>query len=53
MAGIMPTVMMFAQSSPGISHCKEEDTKVAHLDQSIRAFLRLAEKTVAHVAGQR
>ena len=50
LAAVMPTVMVFAQSSPGISHCKEEDTKVAHLDKSIRAFLRLAELTVEEVA---
>jgi allantoate deiminase len=51
MAGIMPTVMMFAQSSPGISHTKLEDTPIPHLDKSIRAFQLLVEKTVAHVAG--
>ncbi len=49
MAPLMPTVMMFAQSSPGISHCKEEDTPLPHLDTSIRAFLKLAERTVEHV----
>lgn len=46
----MPTVMMFAQSSPGISHCKEEDTPIEHLEPSIRAFLLLVEKTISHVA---
>ncbi len=51
MAGIMPTVMVFAQSSPGISHTRLEDTPIPHLDKSIRAFLRLVEKTVDHVAG--
>lgn len=50
MAAILPTVMVFAQSSPGISHCKEEDTPTPHLDKSIRAFLSLVEKTVAHVS---
>ena len=50
MAAVMPTVMVFAQSSPGISHCKEENTPAQHLDTSIRAFLRLVEYTVAHVA---
>ncbi len=45
----MPVVMLFAQSARGLSHCKEEDTPLEHLDQTIRAFLRLAEKTVAHV----
>jgi N-carbamoyl-L-amino-acid hydrolase len=47
----MPVVMMFAYSSNGLSHCKEEDTPEPHLLKTIRAFLRLVEKTVAHVAG--
>jgi len=46
----MPVVMMFACSSNGLSHCKEEDTPEPHLEKSIRAYLRLVEKTVAHVA---
>jgi N-carbamoyl-L-amino-acid hydrolase len=46
----MPVVMMFAYSSNGLSHCKEEDTPEAHLATTIRAFLRLVDKTVAHVA---
>ena len=48
----MPVVMMFAYSSNGLSHCKEEDTPVQHLEKSIRAYLRLVEKTIAHVATQ-
>jgi allantoate deiminase len=47
----MPVVMMFTYSSRGLSHCKEEDTPEAHLEKSIRAYLRLVEKTIAHVAG--
>ncbi|MDP2319117.1 MAG: Zn-dependent hydrolase [Acidobacteriota bacterium] len=43
----MPTVMMFAYSSNGLSHCKEEDTPEPHLEKTITAFLRLVEKTVA------
>ncbi len=46
----MPTVMMFAYSSNGLSHCKEEDTPIEHLDKTIQAQLLLAEKTIAHVA---
>ena len=46
----MPVVMMFAYSSNGLSHCKEEDTPAAHLETTIRAYLRLVEKTIAHVA---
>src|SRR5262245_31338679 len=48
----MPVVMMFAYSSNGLSHCKEEDTPGPHLERSIRAYLRLVQKTVAHVAAQ-
>jgi N-carbamoyl-L-amino-acid hydrolase len=47
----MPTVMMFAYSARGLSHCKEEDTPVPHLEQAIEAFLRLVRKTVATRAG--
>jgi allantoate deiminase len=47
----MPVVMMFAFSSNGLSHCKEEDTPEAHLETTIRAYLRLVDKTIAHVAG--
>jgi N-carbamoyl-L-amino-acid hydrolase len=47
----MPVVMMFAYSAKGLSHCKEEDTPPAHLETTIRAYLRLVDKTVAHVAG--
>jgi N-carbamoyl-L-amino-acid hydrolase len=47
----MPVVMMFAYSSKGLSHCKEEDTPESHLEKTIRAYLRLVEKTVAHAAG--
>ena len=46
----MPVVMMFAYSSNGLSHCKEEDTPEPHLERTIRAYLRLVKKTVDHVA---
>jgi len=46
----MPVVMMFAYSANGLSHCKEEDTPEAQLEKSIRAYLRLVDKTIAHVA---
>jgi len=42
----MPVVMMFAYSSNGLSHCKEEDTPEPHLEKAITAFMRLVEKTV-------
>jgi len=43
----MPVVMMFAYSSNGLSHCKEEDTPEPHLRQTIEAFLRLVDKVVS------
>jgi N-carbamoyl-L-amino-acid hydrolase len=46
----MPVVMMFAYSSNGLSHCKEEDTPLPHLENTINAFMRLVRKTVDHVA---
>jgi acetylornithine deacetylase/succinyl-diaminopimelate desuccinylase-like protein len=46
----MPVVMMFAYSSNGLSHCKEEDTPEPRLEAAIRAYLSLVDKTVAHVA---
>lgn len=42
----MPVVMMFAYSSRGLSHCKEEDTPEPYLLQTIDAFLRLVRKAV-------
>jgi acetylornithine deacetylase/succinyl-diaminopimelate desuccinylase-like protein len=50
MAPHIPTVMMFAYSARGLSHCKEEDTPEEHLEPAIRAFLLLVDKTVASVA---
>jgi len=46
----MPVVMMFTYSSNGLSHCKEEDTPEPHLEKSIRAYLRLVQKTMDYVA---
>jgi allantoate deiminase len=43
----MPVVMIFAYSSNGLSHCKEEDTPEPYLEKTIDAFLKLVEKTVA------
>ncbi len=40
---VVPTIMMFVQSDPGISHCKEEDTPLPALEEAICAFIRLAE----------
>jgi N-carbamoyl-L-amino-acid hydrolase len=48
MVPLVPTAMVFALSSPGISHTKIEDTPEPALDLSIQAFLRTVDKTVAH-----
>ena len=48
-AGV-PTVMVFVQSLRGLSHTKLEDTKGEHLELSVRALDRLADKTIARVA---
>jgi beta-ureidopropionase / N-carbamoyl-L-amino-acid hydrolase len=47
-AGI-PTVMMFVQSVGGISHNKIEDTRPEHIELAVRAFDRLAAKTMRWV----
>jgi len=52
MGRVMPSVMMFAQSLRGLSHCKEEDTHEADLVLSLDAFQRLVDKTIAHAAAQ-
>jgi len=46
----MPVVMMFAYSANGLSNCKEEDTPGSRLETTIRAYLRLVQKTIGHVA---
>ena len=50
MAALVPTVMVFALSSPGISHTRLEDTPEEALDTSIRAFLLLLDRALAHYA---
>ena len=47
-AGV-PTVMMFVQSLHGISHNKIEDTLEEHLELSVEAFDRLADKVMEWV----
>lgn len=44
-AGV-PTVMMFVQSLRGLSHAKEEDTKIEHIEQSVAALDKLASKAI-------
>jgi N-carbamoyl-L-amino-acid hydrolase len=48
-AGV-PTVMLFVQSLRGLSHTKLEDTKEEHLELSVRALERLAEKALQQFA---
>jgi N-carbamoyl-L-amino-acid hydrolase len=48
-AGI-PTVMLFVQSLRGLSHTKLEDTNEEHLELSVQALDRLADRTIERVA---
>src|SRR5690348_3691826 len=50
-AGV-PTVMVFVQSLRGLSHTKLEDTKEEHLELSVQALDRLADKSLAVFSGQ-
>jgi N-carbamoyl-L-amino-acid hydrolase len=50
MSALVPTVMLFASSSRGLSHCKEEDTPEGHLIQAIEAFSLLADKAIRSLA---
>jgi N-carbamoyl-L-amino-acid hydrolase len=49
MAAVVPTAMLFAQSSPGISHTRVEDTPLPALDTSIRSFLLAVDRTLEHL----
>jgi len=49
-AGV-PTVMLFVQSLRGLSHTKLEDTNEDHLELSVQALDRLADRAIARVAG--
>ena len=44
-AGV-PTVMLFVQSLRGLSHTKLEDTKEEHLELSVQALDRLAQRAI-------
>ena len=48
----VPTVMMFTQSLHGISHNKIEDTKEEHIEMSVTALDKLAEKTMHWILEQ-
>jgi allantoate deiminase len=46
MARHVPTAMMFAPSTGGLSHAKEEDTPESDLERAIAAFCSLAERVI-------
>ena len=50
MARRVPTVMIFSSSTNGLSHTKEEDTPVEHLELAARAFGLTAKAAIAAVA---
>jgi acetylornithine deacetylase/succinyl-diaminopimelate desuccinylase-like protein len=47
MARRVPTVMIFSSSTNGLSHTKEEDTPVEHLELAARAFGLTASAAIA------
>ena len=49
----IPTVMMFVQSLRGLSHAKEEDTKLEHIAQSVIALDKLTDKTIHWIINNR
>jgi N-carbamoyl-L-amino-acid hydrolase len=49
-AGV-PTVMLFVQSLRGLSHTRLEDTREDHLELSVQALDRLADRAIARIAG--
>jgi N-carbamoyl-L-amino-acid hydrolase len=46
MAPLVPTVMLFASSTNGLSHCKEEDTPREHLELALHAFWLLVDQVL-------
>ena len=48
----IPTVMMFTQSLHGISHTKIEDTKEEHIEMSVMAMDKLADRTMGWIVGR-
>jgi N-carbamoyl-L-amino-acid hydrolase len=51
MARHVPTVMIFSSSTNGISHAKEEDTPIEHLELAIRVYARTVGAAIDRVAG--
>jgi hydantoinase/carbamoylase family amidase len=50
MARHVPTVMIFSSSTNGISHAKEEDTPIEHLELAIRAYAQTVGAAIERVA---
>ena len=50
MARHVPTVMLFSSSTNGISHAKEEDTPIEHLELAIRAYAQTVGSAIDRVA---
>ena len=50
MARRVPTVMIFSSSTNGLSHTKEEDTPVEHLELAARAYGQTARAAIESVA---
>ena len=50
MARRVPTVMIFSSSTNGISHAKEEDTPIEHLELAIRAYAQTVGAAIDRVA---
>jgi N-carbamoyl-L-amino-acid hydrolase len=50
MARVVPTVMIFSSSTNGISHAKEEDTPVEHLELAIQAYAQTVGHAIDRVA---
>jgi N-carbamoyl-L-amino-acid hydrolase len=50
MARLVPTVMLFSSSTNGLSHAKEEDTPIEHLELATKAYGIAARKAIERVA---
>jgi N-carbamoyl-L-amino-acid hydrolase len=48
-AGV-PTAMVFVQSTGGISHAREEDSRPEHLEAGVRTLARLADRAIERAA---
>jgi hydantoinase/carbamoylase family amidase len=46
----VPAAMLFVQSTGGISHAREEDSRPEHIEAGVRALARLAARAIAEAA---